>query len=205
MTEYIRGALDGTMHRLDRGHRTGVIWGPGVDGGWYGSRSQVADGDILKFADWASADKFLRADIGSPTRVFTGHMRYSHITVKTGKRHPDWSHNPADARPADITTPHELVADPCTCGKEPPPPVEHKGRRYRKFAIPTELAAMHPAQKLTSGEIAAMLKIRQATVTDWWRKGHMWSEPTGRKNKFGEIRKTNAGELMRFLERRNNA
>lgn len=109
--EFIPGLLDGTVHRLDNGHRTGVMWGPSVEGNWYASRSQVADGETFKFTEWKFADLFLRADIGPSGRVFSGHMHYSY---RMGDyTHFLWYHDQEEASRSAGNNKHEIIAEPC--------------------------------------------------------------------------------------------
>lgn len=116
--EFLPGLLDGTVHRLENGHRTGVMWGPSVEGNWYASRSQVADGETFKFTEWKFADMFLRADIGPAGRVFTGHIHY---TYRAGKyTHFFWYRDQAGAHHAAGDEEHELIADVCRCTEEHP-------------------------------------------------------------------------------------
>lgn len=91
--EFLPGLLEGTVHRLENGRRTGVMWGPSVEGNWYASRAAISDRTTLKFAAHRDADLFLKADV---------YPSATHGPAGAGKRLP--AH-----RPAHITGPGEYV------------------------------------------------------------------------------------------------
>lgn len=206
-TEFIRGALEGTLHRLDNGHRTGVMWGPSVEGAWYASRAQIGDGETFKFTEEKFARAFLAAELAPQMRVFTGHLRYGFITAKA-RQHPLWHHTQDEAHAAAGETAHQLIAEPCGCS-QPPPNNSGRGRAPERYEMPEALAAMDDEQQLGSAQIAELLGVGQKTVNAWWRSKQMESWPAKRvkANSIanGKALVTTAAEVRAFIERRNNA
>jgi len=109
IVEYVVGKLDGTLHRLENGHRTGVLWGPSVEGNWYASRARINQGETLKFAEWSHAHSFLTAEIGDPGSAFVEHMIYSYDSGQT------WHHNRSQAHIKSGAPIEAVTADPCRC------------------------------------------------------------------------------------------
>lgn len=116
--EYFPGQLDGTLHRVENGRRTGVMWGPSVEGNWYASRAAVEHGQTFKFTEHAHADAFLHASLDT-TAVYVDHLHYSY---RQGKyRHFVWYHKIEHAREAagqDGT----VIAERCDCLTPPGTP-----------------------------------------------------------------------------------
>lgn len=116
--EYFPGKLDGTLHRVENGRRTGVMWGPSVEGNWYASLARIADGYTFKFVEQSHAEAFLRAEINPSPAAYTQPMHYSY---RIGKyQHFMWFVNPAAAHRSAGDEEHQLIAEPCPC-TEPHP------------------------------------------------------------------------------------
>lgn len=112
--EYLPGRTTGTIHRLENGTRTGVMWGPSVEGNWYASRATVGDGNTFKFTEYMHAHAFLTAVINLDN-FFTGHMRYSYQHPQGKYRHDHWYHDRADAIREAGADEHVIVGEPCPC------------------------------------------------------------------------------------------